>query len=55
METFNPRDWNLEALLYRVEQMEFQKKKKNAEWKTLKKIQEVKTLLKHNKKMDKSQ
>ena len=48
-------DWNLEALLHRVEQMEFQNKKKNADWKTLKKIQEVNTRFKHNKKMDKSQ
>ena len=35
--------------------MKLQHRKKIEEWKTLKKIQEVKTMLEQNKKMDKSQ
>ncbi len=45
----------LEALLQRVEEIELQRIKKIEEWKTLKKIQEVKAMLEQNKKMVKSQ
>jgi len=45
----------LEVLSKRVEEMELQHRKKIEEWKTLKKIQEVKAMLEQNKKMVKSQ
>ena len=41
--------------MQKVEEMKLQCRKKIEEWKTLKKIQELKTMLEQNKKMDKSQ
>jgi len=40
--------------LQRVEEMELKHRKKLEEWKTLKKIQEVKAMFDQNKKMDES-
>ena len=49
MENFNKNNWQSYCREWRKH------KKKLEEWKALKKIQEVKTMLEQNKKMDKSQ
>ena len=45
----------LAVLLQRLEKMELQHRKELEEWKTLKQIQETRTMLEQNKEMDKSQ
>ena len=53
-------DWKLQCeelgdMLQKVEEIEFQHRKKNEEWKHLQKNSRSKTMLEQNKKMDKSQ